>query len=69
VRRDHHLDEAQLKKLSMVRFERPLPSPVDPVWRLLTDTARLPERFGDGRSVGGTRVDHDYGSAGDHGKQ
>jgi uncharacterized protein YndB with AHSA1/START domain len=69
VRQDHHLDEAQLKKLSMVRFERPLPSPIAPVWHLLADTARLPERFGDGRSVRGMQVDHEYGGAGDHGKR
>ncbi|HXW28338.1 MAG TPA: SRPBCC family protein [Xanthobacteraceae bacterium] len=41
-------DEAQLNKVSMVRFERRLPLPIERVWQFLTDTARLPEWFGHG---------------------
>ena len=41
-------DEAQLKKVSMVRFERRLPLPIERVWQFLADTARLPEWFGEG---------------------
>lgn len=41
-------DEGQLRKVSMVRFERLLPGPIERVWQCLTATARLPEWFGDG---------------------
>jgi len=34
---------------SAVRFERALPAPVEKVWAFLTDAARLPEWYGEGR--------------------
>jgi len=41
-------DDAQMGTAPMVRFERTLPGPIERVWEYLTDTARLPEWFGDG---------------------
>jgi uncharacterized protein YndB with AHSA1/START domain len=34
---------------SAVRFERSLPGPVERVWEFLTDAARLPEWYGEGK--------------------
>jgi uncharacterized protein YndB with AHSA1/START domain len=33
---------------AMVRFERILPGPIERVWEFVTDTARLPQWFGNG---------------------
>jgi len=41
-------DEGQLKTVPLVRFERLLPLPIERVWQFLTDTALLPEWFGNG---------------------
>jgi uncharacterized protein YndB with AHSA1/START domain len=38
----------EMRTAPMVRFERVLPGPVERVWDFLTDTARLPDWFGDG---------------------
>jgi uncharacterized protein YndB with AHSA1/START domain len=42
-------DNAQFQKVSMVRFERLLPGPIDRVWEFLVDTTRLPGWFGEGK--------------------
>jgi uncharacterized protein YndB with AHSA1/START domain len=40
--------DGQIKKVSMVQFERRLPGPIERVWAFLTDTKKLPGWFGDG---------------------
>jgi uncharacterized protein YndB with AHSA1/START domain len=38
----------ELRTVPMVRFERLLPGPAERIWTYLTDTALLPDWFGDG---------------------
>ena len=41
-------DLGRIGTAAMVRFERTLPGPIERVWEFVTDTARLPQWFGDG---------------------
>lgn len=40
-------DKGQMSKLPCVTFTRTLPGPVEHVWRFITDTALLPQWFGE----------------------
>ena len=41
--------DAQFTQANMVRFERAIHAPAAAIWPVLTDTARLPGWYGDGR--------------------
>ena len=44
--------DAQFTAANMVRFERTIHVPADAIWPVLTDTARLPGWYGEGRIEG-----------------
>src|SRR6476659_5512756 len=44
--------DAQFLQANMVRFERTIGAPQEAIWSMLTDTARLPGWYGEGRIEG-----------------
>ena len=44
--------DAQFLQANMTRFERTIDAPSDAIWSVLTDTARLPGWYGEGRIEG-----------------